>query len=60
MIPTAFANSTTTITLPTTFVPQVLVVATDTLGELAPYLTLIVGVLLAVIVIGILIDHFKK
>jgi len=52
--------STTTITLPTGFVPQVLVVATDTLGQLAPYLTLIVGVLLATIVIGIMIDHFKK
>lgn len=52
--------STTTITLPTTFVPSVLVSATDTLGQLGPFITLIVGVLLAVVVIEVLIGIFRK
>lgn len=52
--------STTTITLPTNFVPQVLVSATDTLGQLGPYVTLIVGVLLAVVVVEVLIGIFRK
>jgi len=56
----AGATSTTTITMPTNFVSQVLVVSTDTLTELGPYITLIVGVLLAVVVVEILIGIFRK
>jgi len=52
--------STTTITIPASFVPSVLVVAGDTIGQLSGITTLIIGVLLAVVVVEILIGIFRK
>jgi hypothetical protein len=53
----------TIFTLPNDFVANVNTNATDVIGSLAPYLELIVGVLLAVLVVGYLISaisHHKS
>jgi hypothetical protein len=51
--------STSSIQLPGDFVSNVLAGATATLSNLGPYVELIVGVLLAVTVIGILVGIFR-
>jgi hypothetical protein len=48
------------ITLPTDFVTQTTANATSMLSDLSPVTTLILGVLLAVTVIGIILGFFHK
>lgn len=52
--------ATDTVQLPTNFVSQMLTVSTDTLGNFAPLVYTIIGVLLAVVVVEILIAIFRK
>jgi len=55
-IPTlAFADVTSTIQLPESFTSNIVTQVTNLLGNFSSYITLIVGVLLAVVVIEILI-----
>ena len=48
------------IPLPQNFVSDILANMGQILSDVAPYITLILGVLLASLVLGIIIDHFKK
>jgi len=52
--------ATDTIQLPPNFAVQMLGVASDTLGNFAPLIYTIIGVLLAVVVVEILIAIFRK
>jgi len=52
--------STSTIQLPTSFVSDMIAQATALLSNLNGYLTTIIGILLAILVIEILIGAFRK
>lgn len=56
----ALATSTSSIQLPANFTSDVLSQATDFLGNLSGYLTLVIGVILGVVVIEILIHALRK
>jgi hypothetical protein len=49
----------TIISLPDNFTTLIGSNATDVLGALSPYITLVIGVLLAVLVVSVLIDALK-
>ena len=53
-------QATDTIQLPANFNGNILTIAGDTFANFAPYITLIVGILLAVLVIGILISFLHR
>jgi hypothetical protein len=55
----AFAQSTPTIQLPTNFTADILSQATALLGSLGSYVTLIIGVLLALVVIEFVIGAIR-
>ena len=50
----------TIITLPSNFTTEILANTSALITDLAPYLTLIIGVILAVVVIEVIIGAIKK
>lgn len=52
--------ATDTIQLPASFSDNMLAVATNTLGNFAPLVYTIIGILLAIVVVEILIAIFRK
>lgn len=50
----------TIIALPTDFVANITTTASDLFGDLSPYISLIIGVMLAIVVVGYLINSFTK
>ena len=50
----------TIISLPENFVSSITTNASGLVGDLSPFITLVVGVLLAVVVISVIINTLKK
>lgn len=50
----------TLITMPVDFVNDITANASGLIGDLSPFITLVVGVLLAVVVISVIINTLKK
>lgn len=59
LAPVAFAQSTPTVQLPSTFTADILSQATALLASLSNFVTLIVGVLLALVVIEFVIGAIR-